>query len=79
MPEDLTKRFGWKPLTYDVKGQIFGLNAARVYGIDPGAKRNPMPDDYVGKLRKAYKQSGLCAPSNTQHGWVRAGSLAVSA
>jgi predicted TIM-barrel fold metal-dependent hydrolase len=79
MPEDLTKRFGWKPLTDDVKRQIFGLNAARVYGIDPGAKRNPMPGDYVEKLRKVYKQSGLSAPSNTQYGWVRADSLAASA
>src|SRR5260370_2748070 len=78
MPEDLTKRFGWKPLTDDVKRQIFGLNAARVYGIDPGAKRKPMPGDYVETLRKPYKQSALTAPSNTQYGWVRADSLAAS-
>ncbi len=75
MPEDLIKRFGWKPLTDDVKRQIFGLNAARVYGVDPEAKRNPLPSDYLEKLRKAYKHSGLNAPSNTQYGWVRADSL----
>ncbi len=79
MPEDLTKRFGWKPLTDDVKRQIFGLNAARVYGVDPQARRNPMPGDYLEKLRKLYKQSGLNAPSNTQYGWVRADSLAARA
>jgi len=79
MPEDLTKRFGWKPLTDDVKRQIFGLNAARVYGVDPETKRNPMPADYLEKLRKTYKQSGLIAPSNTQYGWVRADSRSCPA
>ena len=75
MPEDLAARFGWKPLTDDVKRQIFGLNAARVYGVDPNLKRNPMPPDYLEKLRQMYKQSGLNAPSNTQYGWVAADSL----
>src|SRR5260370_10839896 len=79
MPEDLTKRFGWKPLTDDVKRQIFGLNAARVYGVDPQAKRNPMPGDYLEKLRKLYKHSGLYAPSNTPCGGARADSLSASA
>src|SRR6059058_1358319 len=72
MPDQLIKRFGWKPLTDDVKRQIFGLNAARVYVIDPAAKRNPMPSDYIEKLRRMYKQSDMAAPSNTQYGWVRA-------
>jgi hypothetical protein len=73
IPEDLQKRFGYKPLTPEVKRQIFGLNAAKVYGVDPAAKRNPMPRDYLEQLRKTYKESGMAAPSNTQYGWVRAG------
>ncbi|HEV8525871.1 MAG TPA: amidohydrolase family protein [Terriglobales bacterium] len=73
IPEDMQKRFGYKPLTPEVKRQIFGLNAARVYGVDPAAKRNPVPGDYVEQLRKTYKESGLAAPSNTQYGWVLAG------
>jgi len=75
MPDDLMKRFGWKPLTSEVKRQIFGLNAARVYGIDPETKRNPVPTDYIEKLRRLYKQSGNASPSNTQYGWVSAGCL----
>jgi predicted TIM-barrel fold metal-dependent hydrolase len=75
MPDELTKRFGWKPLTDDVKRGIFGLNAARVYGVDPEAKRNPVPSDYIEKLRRMYKQSGAAAPSNTQYGWVREDSI----
>src|SRR5262249_31174374 len=76
MPEDLSKRFGWKPLTDDVKRQIFGLNAARIYRVDPDAKRNPVPADYVETLRKTYKSSWLHVPSNTQYGWVCSDSLA---
>ena len=72
MPPELMRRFGYKPLTTEVKRKIFGLNAARVYGIDPQAKRNPVPSDYVEKLRKMYQQAGGPMPSNTQYGWVRA-------
>jgi len=69
MPESLMKRFGYRPLTPDVKALIFGLNAARVYGIDPNAHRNPVPPDYVSKLRAAYLDEGP-TPSLTQYGWV---------
>src|SRR5439155_27280155 len=53
MPEPLMKWFVYRPLTPDVKAQIFDLNGARVYGTDPGLQRNPVPLDYVSKL-KAY-------------------------
>ena len=72
MPESLMKQFGYAPLTTEVKAKIFGLNAARIYGVDPKAKRNPVPGDYVDRLKKLYKQSGMALPSNTQYGWVRA-------
>jgi len=75
MPDDLQKRFGWKPFTADVKRRIFGLNAARVYSVDPKVKRNPVPNDYIEKLRRLYKQAATPLPSNTQYGWVRANSL----
>jgi uncharacterized protein len=78
IPEDFQKRFGYKPLTPEVKRAIFGLNSARVYGIDPNEKINPMPADYLQKLRKMYKASGMGEPSNTQYGWVRADSVAYS-
>ena len=71
MPESLMERFGYKPLTVEVKRQIFGLNGARVYGVDAEAKRNPIPDDYIDRLQKLYQQAGEPTPSNTQYGWVR--------
>ena len=55
-----------------MKRKILGLNAARVYGVDPAARVKPVPGDYVDRLRKLYGESGLAARSNTQYGWVRA-------
>lgn len=72
MPASLAERFGYAPLTTEVKRQNFGLNAARLYRIDPEAKRNPVPDDYVDQLREMNRQAGGTLPSNTQYGWVRA-------
>jgi predicted TIM-barrel fold metal-dependent hydrolase len=72
MPESLMQQFGYAPLTTDAKAKIFGLNAARIYGVDPQAKRKPLPGDYVDRLKKLYKESGNPTPSNTQYGWVHA-------
>ena len=72
MPESLMKQFGYKPLTAATKLKIFGLNSAKLYGVDPKAGRNPIPGDYIDRLRKDYQASGLGEPSGTQYGWVRA-------
>jgi predicted TIM-barrel fold metal-dependent hydrolase len=72
MPASLMERFGYRPLTADVKRQIFGLNAARIYRIDPETQRNPIPGDYVDQLRELSRAAGGPFPSNTQYGWVRA-------
>lgn len=70
MPEDLRKRFGFKPLTDKVKDKIFGLNSAKVYGIDVKTKMNAIPTDYMTKLKAKYRAEGV-RPSNTQYGWIR--------
>jgi predicted TIM-barrel fold metal-dependent hydrolase len=69
MPEEFQRRFGYKPLTKEVKDQILGLNAARIYGVDVEAKLKAIPRDYVSRLKKKYKAEGA-RPSNTQYGWV---------
>jgi predicted TIM-barrel fold metal-dependent hydrolase len=69
MPETLMTRFRYAPLTAEVKARILGLNAAKLFGVDPAAHRNPVPDDYVSRLRAAYRDDGA-APSLTQYGWV---------
>lgn len=70
MPDDLQKRFGFKPLTDTVKEKIFGLNSASVCGIDVKAKMKAIPSDYVTKLQAKYRAAGV-EPSNTQYGWIR--------
>ena len=70
MPEALTNRFGYKPLTTAIKLKILGGNAARLHGIDPKAKRAPIPGDIIDRLRKEYRESNLATPSGTQYGWV---------
>ena len=72
IPEDLQKRFGFKPLTPKVKEKILGLNSARVYGVDVNERMKAIPDDYLTKLKTKYRAAGI-SPSNTQYGWVRGG------
>jgi hypothetical protein len=69
MPEEFERRFGYKPLTREVKEKILGLNAARIYGVDVKAKLKAIPNDYVSKLKAKYRAEGA-HPSNTQYGWV---------
>ena len=69
MPAEFQERFGFAPLTPTVKARIFGLNSAKVYGIDVGERLNSLPGDAVSRLKAAYQSSGLLR-SNTQYGWV---------
>jgi uncharacterized protein len=69
MPDELTKRFGFKPITKEIKEKVLGLNAARVYGVDVKAKMNSIPNDYMTRLKQRHRAEGGL-PSNTQYGWV---------
>src|SRR5215218_5893642 len=53
MPEALVEKHGYAPLTRAVKEQIFGLNAARVFGVDVNATRNEIPKDYLSRIKMA--------------------------
>ncbi|HEY7761276.1 MAG TPA: amidohydrolase family protein [Burkholderiales bacterium] len=71
IPDELVEKHGYAPLTRAVKEQIFGLNAARVFGVDVAAKRNEMPGDYLSRIKMAYLEEGP-APSHRWYGWVTA-------
>ena len=76
IPADLQEKYGFAPLgpaTGPVKRAIFGLNTARVFGVDVTAERNPVPPDFQDRLAKmkAEYQEGGPEPSNTYYGWVR--------
>lgn len=69
IPDALIESHQYEPLTHTVKEQIFGLNSARVFGVDVNAKRNEIPSDYLSKIRMAYLEEGP-APSHRWYGWV---------
>jgi uncharacterized protein len=69
--DELCEKFGYKKITKEDKAKIFGLNAAKVYGIDVKAKRSALPADALEKLKTAYLETGG-ERSNAAYGWVRA-------
>ena len=68
MTDALIEKFGYAPLTDEVKNQIFGLNAARLFSLDPTAKRREIEHDKFSSLRREYLKDPR--PFNTQYGWV---------
>jgi predicted TIM-barrel fold metal-dependent hydrolase len=68
MPEQLMERHGYAQLTDEIKNQIFGLNAARLFGVNVAAQRNAIQSDRLTQLRQEYQRNP--SPSNTQYGWV---------
>jgi uncharacterized protein len=72
IPVDLQERRGFAPLgpaDGAVKTAILGLNAARLYGLDPNAEG--LGDDGIARARRAYDAAGP-ARSNLAYGFVRA-------
>jgi uncharacterized protein len=69
--DDLIEKYRYPQLTEEVKNQIFGLNAARLYGLDPNERKSAIKTDKLALLRDEYRHRP--APSNTQYGWVWTG------
>jgi predicted TIM-barrel fold metal-dependent hydrolase len=68
MPERLMEKYKYPELTDAIKDQILGLNAAKLFGVDPKAKRQAIKADRLSQLREEYRQNP--SPSNTAYGWV---------
>lgn len=68
--DELCEKFGYKKVTDEDKAKIFGLNAAKIYNIDPTEKRNNIPKDALTKLKTAYHDMGGMR-ENAAYGWVR--------
>lgn len=69
IPQDLQDQYGYPPLDATNKAKIFGLNSARIYGVDVAAKRCAVDacetaqlkrrlDDEFGPRRWAFQQPG---------------------
>jgi hypothetical protein len=54
IPEPMREMYGYPELTPEIKAKIFGLNAARIYGVDIGAMRREISEDDVTALRMAF-------------------------
>jgi hypothetical protein len=68
--DEMCEKFGYTKLTKEDKANIFGLNAAKIYGIDPNEKRKNIPQDELSKLKTAYLDMGGLR-ENAAYGWVR--------
>lgn len=56
---ELRDEHGYPELTPEVKAKVFGLNAARLYGVDPEAQRCALDADELERLRAAYRDADL--------------------
>jgi predicted TIM-barrel fold metal-dependent hydrolase len=71
MKDELLAKYKYPELTDEIKDQILGLNAAKLFGVDVSAKRKAIKADKLTSLRQEYRQNP--SPSNTQYGWVWVG------
>ena len=53
--DDLIDKFKYPQLTPEIKDQILGLNAAKLFGIDPKAARNAIKADKLSQLREGHR------------------------
>jgi hypothetical protein len=63
---ELIERHGYAALTPALKAKVFGLNAARLWNIDPGALRKRAEGDTIGQQKRAYAE--MRAPSFATYG-----------
>jgi predicted TIM-barrel fold metal-dependent hydrolase len=70
--DDLVEKHGYPQLTDAIRDQIFGRNAARLFGIDPEARRQAIKADKLSALRGELRYDPATR-SNTQYGWVWVG------
>ncbi len=68
--DEMCDKFGYSKLSEEDKAKIFGLNAAKIYGIDPDERRTNIPTDELEKLKTAYIEQGG-QRTNAAYGWVR--------
>jgi predicted TIM-barrel fold metal-dependent hydrolase len=54
IPRELQDKHGYPALTRELKAKILGLNAARVYGVDPNAARCAITEDALAKQKAEH-------------------------
>ena len=54
--DELVERHGYPVLTPELKAKVFGLNGARVYGVEVPEQRKRTEADPVGVQKAAYRE-----------------------
>jgi hypothetical protein len=67
--EEFQEKHRYPALTKELKAKVFGLNAAKLFGVDVDAKREELPKDYLSHIKMAYLEEGP-SPSHHAYGWV---------
>jgi predicted TIM-barrel fold metal-dependent hydrolase len=70
--DELCEKFGYSKLSNGDKAKIFGLNAARLFGVDPMVMRRAIRHDDLAKIKMAHRGDEHL-PSHAPQGLVRAG------
>ncbi len=62
----------------EIKNKIFGLNAAKLFGIDPDAKRQAIKTDKLTDLRRDYRQNPRRATRSTAGSGSKTAAIRLS-
>jgi hypothetical protein len=68
MDPEISAKYNYPELSDTDKNLILGLNSARLYNIDPKAKRNALKFDHISELKREYQLDPH--PTGTTYGWV---------
>ena len=68
----LAEKYGYPALTPELKAKVFGLNAARLYGIDADAQRCAIQQDEVERFRETYRD---LEPDTHEPRWASRGPV----
>ena len=68
--DEFCDKYGYEKITKEDKAKIFGLNAAKIYGVDADEQRKNIAKDELSKLAAAYRENGG-QRENAAYGWVR--------
>jgi predicted TIM-barrel fold metal-dependent hydrolase len=71
MKEDFIKKYNYPELTDQIKDQIHGQNAAKLFNLDVNARRAAIKADKLTQYRDENRRNPQ--PSNTQFGWLWVG------
>src|SRR5206468_1093624 len=85
IPDALVEQYGYPQITDDIRAKIFGLNAAKVFGIDPAVRKCAIDgertayekrdlDDYYGPRRWTIQRPFGPTSRGARSGWRAANS-----